>query len=283
MDNDWRFYTGDADYLAHHGIKGQKWGIRRFQNVDGTRTAAGKRREREGADSTSSTGAHNGGVDKKKVATGVAIAGTVALGAALLANPGTRNILTKYGKTTVTGIKDFATSDKTKEAVSKFGKNIGKRAERAGNAMLDAALVSVGGIAISKVNKKFADEEGDTEGTKAAKQITRDSINAGIRSATGSAGGNNGNKSWVDNRGTHVGQEISSKIGPPSNQNIDRSSKAWQDLFKDANGNQRDADTRSTIKSMANAGYDIEQIDRWLNHAEFADWINQYMAVEIGE
>ena len=30
--------------LYHHGIKGQKWGIRRFQNPDGTLTAAGKKR-----------------------------------------------------------------------------------------------------------------------------------------------------------------------------------------------------------------------------------------------
>lgn len=30
--------------LTHHGIKGQKWGVRRFQNEDGTLTAAGKKR-----------------------------------------------------------------------------------------------------------------------------------------------------------------------------------------------------------------------------------------------
>lgn len=33
--------------LYHYGIKGMKWGIRRYQNKDGTLTAAGKKRERE--------------------------------------------------------------------------------------------------------------------------------------------------------------------------------------------------------------------------------------------
>lgn len=30
--------------LQHHGIKGQKWGVRRFQNTDGSLTAEGKKR-----------------------------------------------------------------------------------------------------------------------------------------------------------------------------------------------------------------------------------------------
>lgn len=32
------------DELCHHGIRGQKWGIRRFQNADGSLTSAGKKR-----------------------------------------------------------------------------------------------------------------------------------------------------------------------------------------------------------------------------------------------
>ena len=32
------------EYLSHHGILGMKWGIRRYQNTDGTLTRAGKAR-----------------------------------------------------------------------------------------------------------------------------------------------------------------------------------------------------------------------------------------------
>ncbi len=36
--------TSSSNHLEHHGILGQKWGVRRFQNEDGTLTTAGKRR-----------------------------------------------------------------------------------------------------------------------------------------------------------------------------------------------------------------------------------------------
>ena len=37
----------DENELYHHGVKGQKWGIRRYQNADGTLTAAGKKRQKK--------------------------------------------------------------------------------------------------------------------------------------------------------------------------------------------------------------------------------------------
>ena len=36
-----------TNVLRHHGIKGQKWGVRRFQNKDGSLTSAGKKRYRD--------------------------------------------------------------------------------------------------------------------------------------------------------------------------------------------------------------------------------------------
>lgn len=44
MNNDWREYYDPQYVLMHHGIKGQKWGVRQYQNPDGTLTAAGKAR-----------------------------------------------------------------------------------------------------------------------------------------------------------------------------------------------------------------------------------------------
>lgn len=37
----WKY---NYNYLEHYGIKGMKWGVRRYQNKDGTLTAEGRKR-----------------------------------------------------------------------------------------------------------------------------------------------------------------------------------------------------------------------------------------------
>lgn len=93
-------YTNE---LYHHGIKGQKWGVRRFQRKDGTRTAAGKKRQRELQSNNSDKKKINKGLtdgQKKAIKIGAIAVGTAlaAYGAYRLYKSGELDELIQNGK-----------------------------------------------------------------------------------------------------------------------------------------------------------------------------------------
>lgn len=73
--------------ISHHGIQGQKWGIRRYQNPDGSLTAEGKKRY--GADTATNRGlavARGRMETREKIAKYAAPAAAAVLGAGLVAD-----------------------------------------------------------------------------------------------------------------------------------------------------------------------------------------------------
>ena len=104
----------DTDYLMHHGIKGQRWGVRRFQNPDGSLTSGGKRRYSSGSSNPKKHKMSTG----KKVALGLGAAslGYLGLGYALSSKDdterGRKYVLDKYKDE----LSDFNENDRNKIA-----------------------------------------------------------------------------------------------------------------------------------------------------------------------
>ena len=59
-----------SDELCHHGIKGQRWGVRRFQKKDGSLTPAGKERYADDSDSSEKQDTKNTIFTKRNIAIG---------------------------------------------------------------------------------------------------------------------------------------------------------------------------------------------------------------------
>ena len=113
----WEYNYNYSNELYHYGIKGMKWGVRRYQNKDGTYTNAGKKRRSQDPETIQKRKA-----TAKKVAIGLAAVGTVAAATVLYSknSDAINKMMATVGKKTVSGIK--AASRKTVNAGKKYVK-----------------------------------------------------------------------------------------------------------------------------------------------------------------
>ena len=238
-----RIYVGSLisePHLYHHGILGMKWGVRRFQNKDGSYTSAGKQRYGSGInqkDSESKKGLSDKQKTALKIGAGLVAGALVAYGGYSLAKSGKLDKFIKKGSTvlpnnttsggsltsSVKGIKPLKHSETSKESELKvnpyfsiadpaYYTNCGNcaLALEARQRGIDAeALGNSRGITISQMGSFFKDMKSEN--------VT--DVNVNVPNVTDSAylaaykkGGRSAVDSFYRNRGLQVKDEITKQI-----------------------------------------------------------------------
>lgn len=162
-----------SDHLAHYGINGMKWGVRRFQNEDGSYKEAGERRY--GPNGSAPSGAYEDAAKRKKlskaakIGLGVAGAAAIAGGAyALTRTSGGRKMLAKVQQNSAVkqNLRDAAKIDKLMSAKSMAQNRLDDLADSKG---IRNAIAKKTNAKIISRNQSMADHLVDRQKIRMAK------------------------------------------------------------------------------------------------------------------
>lgn len=150
------------ELMYHHGIKGMKWGVRRYQNKDGSLTAAGKKRKE-----TDQSSADNSERNKKIARVGIATATVAAAAIYVHKNPeAVGKVISKFRGVKMSDISQAAI-DKGKAYVQNAFKGAKEGVDEAvKEAPKKAAKAVVTGIVLNQTKRAVDSAVGKEESAR---------------------------------------------------------------------------------------------------------------------